>query len=121
MSNPAHLAQAFELHAEASPDAMAVVVGDDRWTRAEFADLAGRAAAALEDLGARPGATVVSQYRTDPEDLALALAASRMGCTFVPLPVRLGSYEVSRVLELTRPVLLTLHKPEIADELTLPD
>ena len=98
-----NLAAAFEEHVLADPTANALVVGDERWSRAEIAGLANRVTGLLVELGARPGDAVVSQYHTEAADIAVALAAARLGCTFVPIPVRLGPLEFSYVLETRRP------------------
>jgi acyl-CoA synthetase (AMP-forming)/AMP-acid ligase II len=115
-----NLAVAFERHRRADPEADALVVGDARWTRAEIADLAARATSVLVDLGAVAGDRVVAQYGTKAPDLAIALAAARLGCTFVPIPHRLGAYEFNYVLELAKPVLLAVHDDDLRNRLELP-
>ncbi len=115
-----NLAVAFDSHLQADPNGIALVVGDDRWTRAELGGLADAAATLLGDLGARPGDAVMAQYNTTAVDAALALAAARLGCTFMPIPHRLGPYEFNYLLELAEPVLLALHDPSIAGQLEVP-
>ena len=115
-----NLAAAFEEHTLADPTANALVVGDERWSRAEIAGLANRVTGLLVELGARPGDAVVSHYHTEAADIAVALAAARLGCTFVPIPVRLGPLEFSYVLELVDPVLLVLRDVALAEQLDVP-
>jgi acyl-CoA synthetase (AMP-forming)/AMP-acid ligase II len=120
MTDRHNLAVAFDRHLQADPEWTALVVGDERWSRADIAGLAASAAGVLRELGAKPGDAVVAQYNTNAPDLAVALAAARMGCTFMPIPHRLGPYEFNYVLDLARPVLLALHHPEVANQLDLP-
>jgi acyl-coenzyme A synthetase/AMP-(fatty) acid ligase len=120
MTHRQNLAVAFDRHLEANPDATALVVGDERWTRADIAQLAASAAGVLTDLGAKPGDAVAAQYNTSAPDLAIALAAARLGCMFMPIPHRLGPYEFNYVVDLAQPVLLALHYPEVAAQLKLP-
>jgi len=115
-----HLAAAFDRHLEADADAVALVVGDQEWTRAEIADLAARAAGSLAQLGAEPGSAVVAQYDTGPGDLALALAAARLGCTFLPVPKRTGAYELNYMLTLVKPVLFSIHPDVVPPGLDVP-
>ena len=115
-----NLAVAFEAHVLADPTATALVVGDARWSRAEIADLANRVTGLLVGLDARPGDAVVSQYHTEAADIAVALAAARLGCTFVPIPVRLGPLEFNHVLELVDPALLVLRDVALAAQLDVP-
>lgn len=118
MSHDPRLAEAFHAHVTADPDAPALVVGDQVWSRAELQDLADRATTVLTEHGAAPGGTVMSQYATQVDEMAVALAASRLGCTFIPIPKRTGPYEVGYMLELVRPAVFALRNPSLADELT---
>jgi len=120
MTDRHNLAVAFERRRRDDPSATALVVGDDRWSRADIDDLAGRAAARLQALGARPGDAVVAQYNTTAVDIALAVAAARTGCTFMPIPHSLGPYEFNYVLELADPVLLALHDVSLVSRLEVP-
>jgi acyl-CoA synthetase len=119
--NRHNLAVAFDTHVRDDPSATALVVGDERWTRAELADLADRVAGVLVELGAEPGDMVASQYDTTAPDLAVALAAARLGCTFLPIPLRLGPREFSYAAELADPLLVVLRDVEMATQLSLPN
>jgi acyl-CoA synthetase len=116
-----HLATAFDQHVAADGDAVALVVGDQPWTRAQIAELAARAAGSLQELGAAPGGAVIAHYDTSPEDLALAVAAARLGCTFFPIPKRTGAYELSYMLELVQPVLFSVHRDAAPADLAVPE
>jgi acyl-CoA synthetase (AMP-forming)/AMP-acid ligase II len=118
--NRHNMAVAFDRHCRDDPSATGLVVGDQRWTRAELADLADRVVGVLLEAGAKPGNTVISQYNTTAPDVAVALAAARLGCTFIPIPLRLGPHEFSYVVELAAPVLLVLRDLELAHQLPLP-
>jgi acyl-CoA synthetase (AMP-forming)/AMP-acid ligase II len=115
-----NMAVAFDALVQRDCDATALVVGEARWTRGEIATMAASAAGVLRDFGAKAGDAVVAQYRTSAPDLAVALAAARLGCTFMPVPHRLGPYELNYVLNLAQPVLLALHHGEVASQLELP-
>ena len=94
-----NLAITFAARAKADPDALALVIDDDRWTRGQIADLAARATGLLLSAGVKPGDRVVAQYDTQLEDIALALAAARLGATFLPIPRRMGTLEVNYILD----------------------
>ena len=115
-----HMATAFDRHVDADGDAIALVVGDQEWTRAHIAELAARAAGSLQQLGAEPGGTVIAHYDTSPGDLALAIAAARLGCVFLPVPKRTGAYELSYMLDLVRPVLFSVHPDVVPAGLEVP-
>jgi acyl-CoA synthetase (AMP-forming)/AMP-acid ligase II len=120
LTHSQNLAAAFDRQVDANPDAHALVVGDLRWTRREIADMAERAVGTLLDLGAKPGDAVIAQYGTKAPDLALAVAAARLGCTFIPIPHRLGPYEFNYVLDLAKPILLVAHDESLVRQLAIP-
>ncbi|EHI14809.1 putative acyl-CoA synthetase [Mycolicibacterium thermoresistibile ATCC 19527] len=93
---------------EADPDAVALIRGDQRWSREQLWELSGRAVAKLRSLGAEPGDAVVAHYDTGAEEMAIALAASRLGCVFMPIPRRLGARELNYVVGLADPVLVAV-------------
>ena len=95
---PQNLADAFDLSLAQDPNGLALVIGDEAWTRREIADMAACAAGALADLGVDVGARVVVQYDTSVEDLATAIAVARLGATIIPAPKRLGMREVNYLL-----------------------
>jgi acyl-CoA synthetase (AMP-forming)/AMP-acid ligase II len=117
MTNDARLAESFHVNALAEPDEPALIVGDETWTRRQLHELADRATTVLLERGVEPGGTVVSQYATRCEDIAVALAASRLGCTFIPIPVRMGPYEVGYVLGLARPQVFAVRDAAFGDGL----
>jgi acyl-CoA synthetase (AMP-forming)/AMP-acid ligase II len=94
-----NLAEAFDRHLERDPDGLALVIGEASWTRRQIADLAARAAGALADMGVEAGDRMIVQYDTAVEDVAVAIAAARLGATLIPAPKRLGMREVNYLLE----------------------
>ncbi|WP_316520735.1 AMP-binding protein [Kitasatospora brasiliensis] len=81
----------------------------DRTTTLTFADLAARVerfAAALYELGVRPGEMVAFQLPDWWETAALALACWRVGAVIMPVSLRFGRREVGRMLASTGAVLL---------------
>lgn len=119
-STPVRLDQLFAERLAADPDAPALVVGDRTWTRRDVADRAGSAARALHGWGVRPGDTVLTQYATDVEDLAVAVAAAALGATLVPVPTSMGGHELGQILELTRPRVALAHDAGLPAATTVP-
>jgi len=98
-NHPENLAEAFDLRLAEAPEATALIIGDNRYSRADIASLARRAASLLVEHGVGQGSRVVVQYDTSPEDVAVALAAARFGATILPVPKRLGMREINWLLE----------------------
>ncbi len=103
------LAHSFARHLDSDPEATAIVVGDDRWTRAQLSTQADRVITTLLAAGAKPGDAVVAHYDTGFEDVAVALAAARVGCVFMPIPKRLGEREFRYVVELADPTVVMVN------------
>jgi acyl-CoA synthetase len=99
LNHDPNLAIAFEAQALADPQALALVIDDKHWTRAQLAELAARATGLLVSAGIKPGDKIVAQYNTRAEDIAMALAAARLGGTFLPLPHGVGVREVNYILD----------------------
>lgn len=95
---PVNLADAFDVQLANDPDAVALVVDEESWTRRDIAALSHRAVSRLLGLGVQAGDFVVAQYDTSAEDLAVALAVARLGGTFLPAPKRLGVREINYLL-----------------------
>ncbi|WP_285188650.1 non-ribosomal peptide synthetase [Rhodococcus sp. MEB041] len=72
-------------HAEATPDAVAVVEGDRRTTYAELEALVARGAARLVDNGVSADTRVIGLLRRSTESVAAILAVSRAGGAIVPV------------------------------------
>lgn len=113
MNRPLDLARAFDAHVQSDPDAIALVVGDQRWSRRELDEHSQRAVTTLLECGAKPGRAVVCTYDTGFDEVAVALATARLGCVFMPIPKRLGVYEFSYVVDLAEPVLVAVSNPDL--------
>jgi acyl-CoA synthetase (AMP-forming)/AMP-acid ligase II len=115
MNGPMDLARAFDAHVMADPDATALVVGDSRWSRRELDEHSQRAVTTLLECGATPGRAVVCTYDTGFDEVALAIASARLGCVFMPIPKRLGTYEFTYVVDLADPVLVAVADPALLE------
>ena len=82
---PARLHQFVERSADASPHAVALIVGDEKLTYARFDELGNRLANQLSGLGVRPGSTVgILIERSTPMYVAI-LGALKAGARYVPI------------------------------------
>ncbi|MEV6808436.1 amino acid adenylation domain-containing protein [Streptomyces sp. NPDC051129] len=101
--------RAFEERAAGSPDAIALVHGDRRWTYAELADAADRAARRLTALGARPGARVAVAMERSPETVAVLLGVLKAGAATVPLDTAYPRERIAAMLEQADPVAVVTY------------
>ena len=88
------LGTTFLQSAERSPQALALVDGALRWTYAQWRDEIGRAVAALNSLGIRPGDRLLSILQNRNEAATLHWACQFTGVTLVPLNWRAKPEEV---------------------------
>src|SRR5581483_10028674 len=79
------LPQLIAGHAEATPDAVAIVSGKRQWTYADLARESARIAARLHVAGVKPGALVGVLMDRSPETVAGLLAILRLGAAYLPL------------------------------------
>ncbi|HET6538797.1 MAG TPA: class I adenylate-forming enzyme family protein [Sphingopyxis sp.] len=96
-----NLAAAFDVQLKADPDAVALVIDEESWTRREIGHMSNCAVGRLIELDVKQGDYVVAQYDTSVEDLAVAIAVARLGATFLPAPKRLGMREVNYILQMS--------------------
>jgi fatty-acyl-CoA synthase len=92
------LAEVLAEQAAARPTADALFHGDRRWTYEELFQRAEQAARALLAQGVAPGDRVGALLGNDPEWLQMALGASMIGATFVPLNTWYKSTELAWTL-----------------------
>jgi fatty-acyl-CoA synthase len=93
-----HLAQVMEDRARTHPGRECLVGAGRRWTYAQVRDQSAALAAALADLGVRPGERVALLLPNQPEWVVAFLAAARLGLVAVPLDPRLSFHELKYLL-----------------------
>ncbi len=75
----------FAGQVERTPDAVAVVHGDDAWTYAELAERAGRVASRLSRLGLAPETRIAVAGERSLDLIAALLGILQAGCSYLPL------------------------------------
>src|SRR2546427_8882820 len=91
--------QVVRLYAFNTPDKVAVVFGDERYTYAEFDQRVARLAHALHRLGVGPGDAVAIMLRNCNQYLEAQFAVAQLGGTIVQIGYRLKLAEVAYILE----------------------
>ena len=81
--------------AELSPERLALVSGDTRWTFAELERRADVLALWLAGIGVQPGDRVATLLRNGPAPVLVLHALARLGATLAPLNVRLAAAELA--------------------------
>ena len=84
-------------HAQARPDAIAVVADDRRMTYAELDARANKAARAFMARGVQEGDRVAVALRNRPEFIEAATGAARLGAQVIPLSYRYKRAEVEAI------------------------
>jgi malonyl-CoA/methylmalonyl-CoA synthetase len=69
----------------ARPDATVLDAGEQSWSAQALDRWVGRYASALADLGLQPGDRIAVQIEKSAANIALYLAALRLGAVYVPL------------------------------------
>ncbi|MER6444398.1 amino acid adenylation domain-containing protein [Streptomyces venezuelae] len=82
---PGAVTEVFAARAAATPDALAVVAGDDRLTFAELEDRAGRLAALLAERGVGPDTVVALAVPRSADTVVATLAVLKAGGAYLPL------------------------------------
>ena len=125
---PTTIPGAAQLAAETWPEAVALIVGDRRWTFAGLWDDARAATSAMLESGVRQGDRVAIWAPNSREWILAAIAAQAAGAIVVPLNTRFKGAEAGDILRRARVSLLfvperfldTDYRRLIAAE-TLPD
>jgi long-chain acyl-CoA synthetase len=91
-----------------TPDAMALVCGDQRWTFAELDHQAGRIAAALAGCGVRRGDRVAIVMDSRPEYVATLLGCARIGAILTTVHLEFRTAEMRYILESSEPRCLVV-------------
>lgn len=77
-----------------------------QWSYQNLLETAGRYAALLESVGAKPGDRVAVQLQKSPEAIALYIGCIQQGCVFLPLNTAYTPTEVDYFITDAQPVLL---------------
>ena len=85
--------------AQTTPEALALLIGERRWTYGQLDELAGRLAGYLQAQGVRPGNLVAALLPNSLEYVCLIHALARLGAILVPLNTRLTEAEIAWQLE----------------------
>ncbi len=81
-----------------SPNDVAIVCDDERFTYAQFADRAGAVAALLRSLGVAKGERVAYFGENSPDLIAVLFGCALCGAVFVPVNTRLAAPEIAHVV-----------------------
>ncbi len=98
-NRPATPYQAFEQALAARPQALALVVGEQRLSYAQLAEHGLRVAAGLAARGVQPGDRVAMWLSNRLEFVTTLLGAWHLGAVVVPIGTRLQTPEVAYILE----------------------
>jgi fatty-acyl-CoA synthase len=92
------LADLLRRSAARTPNKLAVVCGETRWTYAEFERISERVAAGLAERGVARGARVAVLARNSHAFVAMRFALARLGAVLVPINFMLRPEEVAYIL-----------------------
>ena len=81
--------------AQATPEALALLIGEGRWTYSQLDELTGRLSGYLQAQGVRPGDLVAALLPNSLEYVCLIHALARLGVILVPLNTRLTEAEIA--------------------------
>ncbi len=100
-----HVLSLFTKSVERAPQHVAVVRGDETWTRLRLHEESDRLAAALRERIGASGRVAFRMHKS-PEAIAFILGALKAGITFVPLNREWPASRSLRILELATPALV---------------
>ncbi|MFJ4693897.1 amino acid adenylation domain-containing protein [Streptomyces sp. NPDC088766] len=86
-----------------TPDATALVMGEERWSYARLAEAAENVAGRLYALGAPANARIAIAMDRSPLTIAVLLGVMRAGCAVVPMDVGYPVPRLASMLEQSRP------------------
>jgi malonyl-CoA/methylmalonyl-CoA synthetase len=96
------------------PDAIVLEAGSRTWTGAELDEWVGRYAAALVQLGLQPGDRIAVQVEKSADNVALYLAALRVGAIYVPLNTAYQPREIDYFLNDATPRIFVAAPERVA-------
>src|SRR5262249_37503135 len=105
--------------AEARPDSIAVVMGEERLSYAELDAASNRLARALQDAGLRRGDRVCLLLSKSPRAIIAMLAVLKAGGAYVPVDVTGPAQRTERILRAAEPtaIIVTSSSSALLDEL----
>ncbi len=101
----------FEAQVARTPDAEAVVLGDERMTFSQLNQRANRIASLLRDRGVEPGKLVGILMQKSTDLVAAALGVMKAGGAYVPLDPTYPRDRLEFMLADSRPDVLVTHTP----------
>ncbi|MFG2915133.1 amino acid adenylation domain-containing protein [Kitasatospora sp. NPDC048298] len=101
----------FAEHATRTPDATAVVMGEERWSYARLAEAAENVAGRLGELGAPANARIGIAMNRSPLTMAVLLGVMRAGCAVVPMDVGYPVSRLAMMVEQARPFRVVAEAP----------
>jgi fatty-acyl-CoA synthase len=102
-SFPSTVGQVLERSAARQPDKLALTFADRRWSYRELDLAAGRVAARLLGLGARPGDRIAAFGKNSDAYLLLYLGCARAGLVHVPVNFNARGDELAYLLTQPEP------------------
>lgn len=106
---PSDILRRLAGHVAATPDAIAVAHGAERWTYAQFDQVVSRVARHLVSLGAGPGVRVGIAMDRSPELIATIYGIARSGAACVPLDVTYPEERITGMVEQAEPLRIIAH------------
>ncbi|MFD5516989.1 amino acid adenylation domain-containing protein [Streptomyces sp. NPDC127066] len=101
----------FAEQAARTPDATAVVMGEERWSYARLAEAAENVAGRLYALGAPANARIGIAMNRSPLTMAVLLGVMRAGCAVVPMDVGYPAARLATMVEQARPFRVVAEAP----------
>ncbi|GLX34125.1 non-ribosomal peptide synthetase [Streptomyces roseochromogenus] len=99
----------FARQAARTPQATALVMGEERWDYARLDATAGQVARRLRGLGAPLGARIGIAMDRSPQTVAVLLGVLRAGCAVVPLDVGYPAKRLAEMQEQAKPFRVIAH------------
>jgi amino acid adenylation domain-containing protein len=99
------------LQAESRPDAVALVMGDERLTYAELEAASNRLARLLRESGCRRGDRVCLFLPKSPAAIVAELATLKADCAYVPIDTASPAPRVELIVESAEPALVLASAP----------
>ncbi|MFJ4806787.1 amino acid adenylation domain-containing protein [Streptomyces murinus] len=101
----------FTDQAARTPEATAVVLGEERWSYARLAEAAENVAGRLCALGAPAGARIGIAMNRSPLTMAVLLGVMRAGCAVVPMDVGYPTARLATMVGQARPFRVVAEAP----------